>query len=219
MNSAGHRRPVATSAPRWCPMLLRPATRSAPRSLLLRPRPLARAPGLESCARTRAGSSPSISRVSTRVIDLVAISNDPRGELFQQATSRSTTRPASVPPGSPRRRARDATSCPPPAASTASRTPARSPTRTRPRTRSPPTRGQPRAEHDVLPLATRVSAPWCCVRPPCYGLSPRMRFDLAINGMTYGAWKTGKLPLMRDGTQWRPMVHVKRHRAPRKCSC
>ena len=33
--------------------------------------------------------------------------------------------------------------------------------------------------------------------------------DLAINGMTYGAWKTGKLPLMRDGTQWRPMVHVK----------
>lgn len=42
-----------------------------------------------------------------------------------------------------------------------------------------------------------------------YGLSPRMRFDLAINGMTYGAWKNGKLPLMRDGSQWRPMVHVK----------
>jgi dTDP-D-glucose 4,6-dehydratase len=35
-----------------------------------------------------------------------------------------------------------------------------------------------------------------------------MRFDLAINGMTYGAWKTGKLPLMRDGAQWRPMIHV-----------
>ena len=41
-----------------------------------------------------------------------------------------------------------------------------------------------------------------------YGLSPRMRFDLAINGMTHGAWKTGRLPLMRDGSQWRPMVHV-----------
>ena len=27
--------------------------------------------------------------------------------------------------------------------------------------------------------------------------------------MTYGAWKTGTLPLMRDGTQWRPMLHVK----------
>ena len=36
-----------------------------------------------------------------------------------------------------------------------------------------------------------------------------MRFDLAINGMTYGAWKNGVLPLMRDGTQWRPMVHVR----------
>ena len=35
-----------------------------------------------------------------------------------------------------------------------------------------------------------------------------MRFDLAINGMTYGAWKTGRLPLMRNGDQWRPMVHI-----------
>jgi nucleoside-diphosphate-sugar epimerase len=35
-----------------------------------------------------------------------------------------------------------------------------------------------------------------------------MRFDVAVNGMTYGAWKTGRLPLMRDGTQWRPMLHV-----------
>ncbi len=42
-----------------------------------------------------------------------------------------------------------------------------------------------------------------------FGYSPRMRFDLAINGMTFGALKTGKLPLMRDGSQWRPMVHVK----------
>ena len=42
-----------------------------------------------------------------------------------------------------------------------------------------------------------------------FGLSPRMRFDLAINGMTYGAWANRELPLMRDGTQWRPMIHVK----------
>lgn len=35
-----------------------------------------------------------------------------------------------------------------------------------------------------------------------------MRFDLAINGMTHGAWEKGVIPLMRDGSQWRPMVHV-----------
>ncbi|MGF1551610.1 MAG: NAD-dependent epimerase/dehydratase family protein [Paracoccaceae bacterium] len=66
-----------------------------------------------------------------------------------------------------------------------------------------------KAEHDVLRLA---SDDFCVVvlrQATVYGLSPRMRFDLAINGMTYGAYKTGRLPLMRDGTQWRPMVHVK----------
>jgi nucleoside-diphosphate-sugar epimerase len=42
-----------------------------------------------------------------------------------------------------------------------------------------------------------------------YGLSKRMRFDLAINGMVLGAVKNTKIPLMRDGSQWRPFIHVK----------
>ena len=42
-----------------------------------------------------------------------------------------------------------------------------------------------------------------------FGLSPRMRFDLAINGMTLGFYKNGKIPVMRDGNQWRPFVHVR----------
>lgn len=42
-----------------------------------------------------------------------------------------------------------------------------------------------------------------------YGLSPRMRFDLAINGMTLGMWQNGSIPLLRDGTQWRPMIHIR----------
>ena len=42
-----------------------------------------------------------------------------------------------------------------------------------------------------------------------YGLSPRMRFDLAINGMVRGLFKNGKVPILRDGMQWRPFIHVK----------
>jgi nucleoside-diphosphate-sugar epimerase len=41
-----------------------------------------------------------------------------------------------------------------------------------------------------------------------YGYSPRMRFDLAINGMVRGFLKNGKIPILRDGTQYRPFVHV-----------
>ncbi|ADZ70977.1 NAD-dependent epimerase/dehydratase family protein, putative [Polymorphum gilvum SL003B-26A1] len=65
------------------------------------------------------------------------------------------------------------------------------------------------AEHGVLPLASDDFVVVVLRQATVYGYSPRMRFDLAINGMVYGAWKTGVLPLMRDGTQWRPMVHVK----------
>ncbi|WP_440657145.1 NAD-dependent epimerase/dehydratase family protein [Candidatus Pelagibacter sp. HIMB1509] len=42
-----------------------------------------------------------------------------------------------------------------------------------------------------------------------FGYSPRMRFDLAINGMTEGVFKNKILPIMRDGQQYRPLCHVK----------
>lgn len=64
------------------------------------------------------------------------------------------------------------------------------------------------AEHDVLPLADDSFIVTVIRQSTVFGYSPRMRFDLAINGMTYGAWKNKKLPLMRDGSQYRPMVHV-----------
>lgn len=66
-----------------------------------------------------------------------------------------------------------------------------------------------RAEQGVLPLADDDFCVVVLRQATVYGHSPRMRLDLAINGMTYGVWKTGRLPLMRDGSQWRPMVHVK----------
>lgn len=65
------------------------------------------------------------------------------------------------------------------------------------------------AEEAVLPLADKGFCVVVLRQATLFGLSPRMRFDLAINGMTLGAWETGMLPLMRDGRQWRPMVHVR----------
>ncbi|HZO99771.1 MAG TPA: SDR family oxidoreductase [Terriglobia bacterium] len=66
-----------------------------------------------------------------------------------------------------------------------------------------------KAEMGVLQLADDHFTVVVLRQATVFGYSPRMRFDLAINGMTYGAWKNGILPLMRDGTQWRPMLHVK----------
>ena len=42
-----------------------------------------------------------------------------------------------------------------------------------------------------------------------YGLSNRMRFDLAVNGMVLGFYKNKEIPIMRNGKQWRPLIHVK----------
>lgn len=65
------------------------------------------------------------------------------------------------------------------------------------------------AEEGTLPLGKNGFCSVVIRQATVFGYSPRMRFDLAINGMTYGAWKTGVLPLMRDGSQWRPMLHVR----------
>ena len=144
------------------------------------------------------------------VIDLAAISNDPSGELFQEATYRinrdSRVRAAHLAKEAGVRRYVLPSSCsiygfqedgvlateasPPNPLTTYSR-------------------ANEMAERGVLPLADETFCVVVLRQATVYGLSPRMRFDLAINGMTFGAWKTGRLPLMRDGTQWRPMVHVR----------
>lgn len=64
-------------------------------------------------------------------------------------------------------------------------------------------------ERDNLPLGNDAFTTTAVRFATLYGLSPRMRFDLAINGMVAGALKTGKIPVMRDGTQWRPFLHVR----------
>ncbi len=64
------------------------------------------------------------------------------------------------------------------------------------------------AERDNLGLGDSIFSSTVIRFATVYGLSGRMRFDLAINGMVLGALKTGKIPVMRDGTQWRPFIYV-----------
>jgi nucleoside-diphosphate-sugar epimerase len=65
------------------------------------------------------------------------------------------------------------------------------------------------AEMDNLPLASPTFSPTAVRFATLYGLSGRMRFDLAVNAMVLGARKSGKIPIMKDGTQWRPFLHVR----------
>jgi nucleoside-diphosphate-sugar epimerase len=64
-------------------------------------------------------------------------------------------------------------------------------------------------ERDVLPMSDSGFTTTALRFATVYGLSRRMRFDLAINGIILGLYKTGKIPVMRDGTQWRPFIHVR----------
>ena len=144
------------------------------------------------------------------LIDLVALSNDPSGELFQSQTwainHEARARAAKLAKQAGVKRYVLPSSCSiygfQEQGVVADET-----TKTNPLTTY--ARANEKAEQDVLPLADRDFTVVVLRQATVFGLSPRMRFDLAINGMSYGAWKTGVLPLMRDGTQWRPMVHVK----------
>ena len=144
------------------------------------------------------------------VIDLAAISNDPSGELFQEATLEincdSRVRTAHLAKGSGAQRYILPSSCSI-YGFQANGVVADEISPTNPLTTY--ASANEMAEKGALPLADEMFCVVVLRQATVYGLSPRMRFDLAINGMTYGAWKTGRLPLMRDGTQWRPMVHVR----------
>jgi len=66
-----------------------------------------------------------------------------------------------------------------------------------------------RAEEATLALASPGFTVTALRQATVYGLSRRMRFDLAINGMTLALFKNGSVKILRDGTQWRPMVHIR----------
>ncbi len=144
------------------------------------------------------------------VIDLVAVSNDPSGELFQKATWEinweSRVRSAKLAKAAGAKRYILPSSC----SIYGFQAPeyiADESAPTNPLTTY--AKANEKAEQGVLPLADEDYCVVVLRQATVYGYSPRMRFDLAINGMTFGAWHTGALPTMRDGSQWRPMVHVR----------
>lgn len=141
------------------------------------------------------------------VIDLVAISNDPSGERFEEATwqinHQGRARTADLAKQAGVERYILPSSCSIYGFQEGIVDEA-SPT-------NPLTvyaRANELAEKDVLARASNDFIVTVVRQATVFGCSPRMRFDLAINGMTYGAFANGRLPLMRDGSQYRPMVHV-----------
>lgn len=66
-----------------------------------------------------------------------------------------------------------------------------------------------KAERDIRPLSDDNFCVTILRQANVYGLSKKMRLDLAVNGMTLGLFKDGKLNILRDGSQWRPFIHIK----------
>jgi nucleoside-diphosphate-sugar epimerase len=65
-----------------------------------------------------------------------------------------------------------------------------------------------KAEEDVLPLADSKFSVTVLRCATVYGYSQRMRFDLAVNAMVLSLYKYHSIKIMRDGTQWRPFIHL-----------
>ena len=65
------------------------------------------------------------------------------------------------------------------------------------------------AEEDIIRIADSDFAVTILRFATVYGLSGRMRFDLAVNAMVLSLFKGPNLPVMREGTQWRPFIHIR----------
>lgn len=64
------------------------------------------------------------------------------------------------------------------------------------------------AEHDLSQLADDDFSPVLLRSATAYGVSSRLRFDLAINNLVAWACTTGRVYLKSAGTSWRPFVHI-----------
>ncbi|MCI0650733.1 MAG: aminotransferase class I/II-fold pyridoxal phosphate-dependent enzyme [Planctomycetes bacterium] len=64
------------------------------------------------------------------------------------------------------------------------------------------------AERRLLELGRRGLEPVILRQATLFGVSPRMRFDLAINVMTLHACSRRRVYVLGGGEQWRPFLHV-----------
>lgn len=63
-------------------------------------------------------------------------------------------------------------------------------------------------ERDLHALADDRFSPISMRNATAYGVSPRLRLDLALNNLVAHALLTGKVLLKSDGSAWRPFIHV-----------
>lgn len=65
------------------------------------------------------------------------------------------------------------------------------------------------AENNLMKLADNDFSPVFMRNATCFGISPRMRFNIVVNNLAGYAKTTGKIQILGDGTPWRPLVHIK----------
>ena len=63
-------------------------------------------------------------------------------------------------------------------------------------------------ENKILKLKSKNFFPVILRQGTVYGFSNRLRLDLVVNRMTYEAFKNNRIPILKDGSQRRPTLHI-----------